>query len=169
VRKAPKSPLHGELLQKRIAELEAGMSAGGPRAAVIRGILYAGMQRAAIDERGFEALRRIREAHTDMSLSAFKAMVREQYNMLLIDQEAALAAIPSMLPPDAETRAKMLDLLREVLGARGGLSSEDTTRLAEVGRLFGVGDGGNATPFRQAREERQPKAPWASARWGRQP
>ncbi len=61
VRKAPKSPLHRELLQKRIAELKAGIREGGLRAAVIRGLLYAGMTRTAIDERGFEALRRIRQ------------------------------------------------------------------------------------------------------------
>ncbi len=36
-----------------------------------------------------------------MPLPAFKALVREQFNMLLIDPEAALAAIPSMLPADA--------------------------------------------------------------------
>ena len=67
------------------------------------------MPRAAIDERGAEALRRVREAHTDLTLSAFKVLVREQYNMLLIDQKAALAAIPSMLPPDTDTRVKALD------------------------------------------------------------
>jgi hypothetical protein len=104
LRKAPKSPLHHELLQKRIAELKAGIPAGGLRAAVIRGILYAGMPRAAIDERGAEALHCIREAHTDLTLPDFKMLVREQYNMLLVDQEAALAAIPSMLPTDADTR-----------------------------------------------------------------
>ena len=167
LRKPAKSPLHDELLKQRISEIKAAIPNGGLRAATIRGLLYAGMSRHSIDERGFEALRRVREAHTDMSLSAFKAMVREQYNMLLIDQDAALAAIPSMLPPDAETRTRIFDLLREVLSARGALSSEDTARLAELGRLFGVGDGGIATPFRQAREERQPKATWPSARWGR--
>ena len=111
LRRAAKSPLHRELLEKRIAELKAAIPAGGMREAVIRGLLYAGMTRAAIDERGFEALRRIREAHTDLSLAAFKALVREQFNMLHIDQDAALAAIPSMLPADAETRAKAFDLI----------------------------------------------------------
>jgi hypothetical protein len=152
LRKTAKSPLHDELLQKRIAEIKAAIPEGGLRAAAIRGLLYAAMSRHSIDERGFEALRR------DMSLAAFKALVREQYNMLLIDQQAALASIPSMLPPDAGTRAKTFDLIRQVLSARGGLSSEDTARLAEVGRLFGMGDGGVATPFRQPREKRQPKA-----------
>ena len=160
MRKAPKNPLHGELLQKRIAELEAGMQAGGLRAAVIRSILYAGMPRASIDERGAEALRRIRQAHTDLTLAAFKVLVREQYNMLLIDQQAALAAIPSILPPDTDTRVKAFDLIRQVLGARGAFSAEESARLSEIARLFGIDQGGitGPTPFRQVRTERQTKA-----------
>jgi hypothetical protein len=157
LRKAAKSPLHRELLQKRIAELKAGMPEGGLRAAVIRGLLYAGMTRAAIDERGFEALRRIRQTDTDLSLTAFETLVREQFNMLLIDQEAALAAIPSMLPPDAEARLKAFDLIRQVLSARGELSAQDSARMGEVARLFGVDEGGltGPTPFRKIRQERQ--------------
>jgi hypothetical protein len=160
MRKAPKDPLHSELLQKRIAELEAGMREGGLRAAVIRGILYVGMPRASIDERGAAALRRIREAHTDLTLSAFKVLVREQYNMLLIDQEAALAAIPSMLPPDTDTRVKAFDLIRHVLTARGAFSGEESARLSEIARLFGIEQGGvtGPTPFRQVRSERPAKA-----------
>jgi hypothetical protein len=116
------------------------------------------MTRAAIDERGFEALHRIRKAHTDLSLAAFKTLVREQFNMLHIDQDAALAAIPSMLPAEMDTRAKAFDMIREVLSASGTLSAEDSARLAQVGRLFGVGDGGVTTPFRQVREGRRVKA-----------
>ena len=94
LRKAAKNPLHHELLQKRIVELKSRIPMGGLREAVIRGLLYAGMTRAAIDERGFELARRIRQAYGETSLSELKALVREQFNMLLIDQEAALAAIP---------------------------------------------------------------------------
>ena len=97
LRRAGKNPLHRELLQKRIAELKARIPAGGLRQAVVRGLLYAGMPRASVDERGFEAVRRIRKAHADMPLLEFKTMVREQFYILLIDTEAALAAIPSML------------------------------------------------------------------------
>ena len=66
--------------------------------------------------------------------------------MLLIDQEAALAAIPSMLPPDAETRREAFDLIRQVLGARGEFSAEDKKRMSEVARLFGVDAGSAAAP-----------------------
>ena len=115
---------------------------------MIRGLLYAGMTRAAIDERGFEALRRIRRAHGDIPLSTFKALVRDQFNMLLLDTDAALAAIPSMLPPDAETRRKALDLIRDVLRARGELSVEENTRMDAVARLFGVEPGSAPAPNR---------------------
>jgi hypothetical protein len=141
-------------LQKRIAELKAAIPTGGMRAAAIRGLLYAAMTRGSVDERGFAALRRIRDAHTDLSLAAFKTLVRDQFNMLHIDRDAALAAIPSMLPADAETRTEAFGLIGQVLAATGPLSAEDNARLAQVGRLFGVGDGGVATPFRQVREER---------------
>ena len=61
LRKAAKSALHQELIDKRIAELTSRITSGGLREAVIRALLFAGMARAAVDERGFEAVRRIRQ------------------------------------------------------------------------------------------------------------
>ncbi|MBV8838163.1 MAG: DUF3141 domain-containing protein, partial [Alphaproteobacteria bacterium] len=119
--KAARNPLHRQLLEKRIAELRARIPEGGTREAVIRALLYVGMPRNAVDERGFEIARRIRASHGEMPLAQFKAMVREQFNILLIDQDAALAAIPAMLPEDAETRNMALALIRQVLSARGEL------------------------------------------------
>ena len=154
LRKAAKSPLHQELLQKRIAELKSRIPTGGLREAVIRGLLYAGMTRAAIDERGFELTRRIRQAHGDIPLSDFKALVREQFNMLLIDEKAALRAIPSMLPTDVEARKKGFDLIKQVLGARGEMTAEDDKRMREVAQFFEASEVSTADqiPFRRARK-----------------
>jgi Protein of unknown function (DUF3141) len=146
LRKATESPLHHELMAKRIAELKSRISSGGLREAVIRGLLFAGMGRAAVDERGFEAVRRIRQAHSDVPFSEFKAIVREQFYMLLIDAEAALQAIPAMLPDDAETRQKAFDLIMQVLGARGEYSAGDHERLARIAGLFGTDAQLAATP-----------------------
>ncbi len=139
--KASKSLLHQELIQTRIAEIKSRIPDGGVREAVIRALLYAGMTRAAIDERGFEAVRRIREAHGSMSLTAFKSLVRGQFNMLLLDREATLAAIPSLLPPDLKVRRDALNLVKTVMGARGALTAEDKAKLGEIAQLFGVDDG----------------------------
>ena len=140
MRRAPKSTLHRELINKRIAELKARISTGGLREATIRGLIFAGMGRAAVDERGFEALRRIREKYTNITLTEFKAIVREQFYMLLLDTEGALSAIPSMLPPEPEIRQKAFDLIRDVLSARGELSADDRERLQRITRLFGKED-----------------------------
>ena len=141
LRRAGKNPLHQELLQKRIAELKSRIPVGGLREAVVRSLLYAGMNRAAVDERGFEAVRRIRRAHGDVPLSEFKARVREQFFLLLLDPEGAVAAIPSMLPPDAETRRQAFDLIKLVLSASGELSAGDKERLQQLSRLFGLEEG----------------------------
>jgi pimeloyl-ACP methyl ester carboxylesterase len=156
LRKAAKNPLHHELLQSRIDELKSRIPAGGVPAAVVRGLIYAGMTRAAIDERGFEVVRRIRQEYDDKPIAEFKKLFREQFNILLIDQEAALAAIPSMLPPDPKTREEAFGLINQVLSATGEFSAEDKKRLSEVAKLFGL-DGG-VTHLRRAPKEPQAKA-----------
>jgi hypothetical protein len=136
--RAPKSLLHRELLRARIGELKSRIPLGGLRAAVVRGLLYVGMPRAALDERGFEMMRRIRRTYNDIPLSVFKGLVRDQYLMLLIDPDAALAAIPAMLPAEDETRGKAFDLIKQVMAARGAFSAEDIERMLHIARLFSI-------------------------------
>ncbi len=122
LRKAATSPLHRQLVEARIAELRSHIDKGGLREAVVRAALYVGMARQYVDERGFELIRKMRLASTDhqkLTLAQFKAMVREQFFMLLIDQEAALAAIPALLPPGADERQAALAAIRDVISASG--------------------------------------------------
>ena len=138
LRQAAQSSLHRELIEKRTAELKARIPVGGLREALIRALLFVAMARNVVDERGFALVNRIRQAESDISLPDFKAIVREQFCMLLIDTEQALAAIPSMLPADAGKRQKAFELITQVLGARGEYSAEDNERIQRVGQLFGV-------------------------------
>jgi pimeloyl-ACP methyl ester carboxylesterase len=145
LRKASKSLLHQKLIDQRRAELRSRVATGGMREALIRALIFAGMDRASVDERGFEVVRRIRQNLGDGSLSAFKATVREQFDILLIDPETALAAIPAMLPQDGAARQRAFDLICEVLSARGRHSSEDLKRIRRIGGLFDT-DGRLNTP-----------------------
>jgi pimeloyl-ACP methyl ester carboxylesterase len=162
LRKASKHRLHDELLQKRIAELKSRIPVGGLREAVIRALIYVGLARGAVDERGFEALRRIRRTHGDLPLSAFKALVREQFLILVVDPEATLAALPSMLPLDADARREAFDLIKQVLSASGAFSAEDNERLQRVARAFGLDEPSSTIPtltlIASTREEAQAKA-----------
>jgi hypothetical protein len=161
-RRAAKNPLHRALLQKRIAELKARIPVGGLREASIRAAIYVGMGRNAVDERSFAMVRRMRPEHADVSLSQFKELVREQFLILLIDTEAALAALPSMLPQDADTRRQTFGLIEQLMSALGELSQEDKKRMARVARAFGVEDdtrtAPNLTLVPAAQEELQAKA-----------
>jgi hypothetical protein len=126
------------VLQKRIAELRARISVGGTPEAVIRAVLYVGLPRGSVDERGFETVRRIRRAQSNTSLSDFKQRVREQFYILLIDTQAALAALPSMLPADVERRSEAFGLVKQIMSSCGPLSPGDNERLQRVARAFGV-------------------------------
>jgi pimeloyl-ACP methyl ester carboxylesterase len=141
LRRAGKTPLHRELLNSRIAELKSRIATGGLRECLVRGMLYVGMARGSADERGLAAIRRLRAVQDDRprpTLAQFKALVREQYFMLLIDQEAALGAIPDLLPSDGQQRRKAFAALRQVLSARGEITGEAADRLQRIARLFGV-------------------------------
>jgi hypothetical protein len=150
LRKAGKDPMHRELLRARIEEIKSRMSVGGLRESAARAAIYVGMGRGGADERGFAAVRRLRLAQpgAQLTLAQFKAMVREQYFMLLIDPEAALAAIPGMLPQDAEERRNGFAAVRQVLAARGEIGGEAAERLERIRKLFGVDEAASA--FRQA-------------------
>jgi type II secretory pathway component HofQ len=140
--------LHRELLQNRIAELKSHVTKGGPREGVIRGLLYVGMARGEVDERGLNALRRIRQSDqaSRLTLSQFKDMAREQFFLLLLDPEAALAAIPKLLPPDIDERRKGLAAIRNVLSASGEITGEAAERMARITRLFEA-DIADSVPF----------------------
>ncbi len=146
-RRAATSPLHQQLVDTRIAELKAKIREGGLREALVRTLIYVGMPRGGVDERGFEAIRRMRAAKigekvlpelATMTLAEFKALVREQFFMLLIDQPEAVAAIPKLLPKDKEARRTGFALLRQVLSAGADITGEAADRLREAARWFGV-------------------------------
>jgi hypothetical protein len=134
-----KDTLHQQLVQERIAELKSRIAEGGLREATVRTVLYIGMARDAVDERSFEAIRRIRQDQkllNPLPIAEFKSLVREQYFMLLIDTAAAIAAIPSMLPKDSTIRAQAFELIKRVVAAAGAISSEGEDRLQQMRTLF---------------------------------
>jgi hypothetical protein len=108
-----------------------------------------------VDERSLEALRRLRQTDESsrITLPEFKMLVREQFFMLLLDKEAALAAIPKLLPDSMDDRRKVFAAIQEVLSASAEISGEVAKRLAQVAELFGIDSAGasnrakNVTPL----------------------
>jgi pimeloyl-ACP methyl ester carboxylesterase len=136
-------PVHAALVAEKIASLRAAITDGGTQAATIRALLYVGMPGASADERSFAVIRKVRQAnaeHRQMTLAAFKQLVRDQFFTLLLEPVAAVAAIPKMLPPDADLRRKILDQIRTCIEARGEMLPEVAERFREITRLFALPD-----------------------------
>jgi pimeloyl-ACP methyl ester carboxylesterase len=131
---------HRAMLEKRIAELKSKIGEGGLREAALRALLYIGSARGMIDERSIEALRQVRRDYSGprLTLAEFKVLVREQFYMLLLDWEGALAAIPKLLPDDLTQRRAAIAAMREVLSAAGEIAGERARRLQRIAALFGV-------------------------------
>ncbi len=153
-RRAPKSILTNTLVAARTSALRDKIAQGGLLEALVRSLLFVSRALNGADERGFEAVRRIRRDHQGanrLNLAEFKALVREQYYILLHDEAAALAAIPAQLPHDIEERRAALAALRNVLEASGPLSDAVDERFQRVTELFDVAErqvlSGEPTPL----------------------
>ncbi|MGH8583525.1 MAG: DUF3141 domain-containing protein [Gammaproteobacteria bacterium] len=131
-------PEERAFVERKIAELKGRITEGGLREAGIRAMLYIGLGDAFVDERGFAVLRRARAEHKGLPLAEFKQELREQFYLLLLDEEGAVSAIPGMLPDDFEQRQKWFAVIREIVLAAGEPSEERRRRLARVAGLFGV-------------------------------
>jgi Protein of unknown function (DUF3141) len=128
---------HVAAVARHIADFKARIAEGGSREAAIRALLYIRLAEGAADERGLALLRRIRDEHGgDLTLGEFKQLVREQFFMLLLDEERAIGAIPAMLARDrdgAARAARDLQRMTEVVGLK---TKPAKARLAEVEAIF---------------------------------
>jgi hypothetical protein len=131
---------HRLLVERAIADLRARTADGGPTEATIRALIHVGMADGTTDARSFAMLRRIRESAgaKGVPLATFKAILRDQLVMLLLDEEAALAAIPAMLSGHPGAAPRALELVQAVSRAAGAPSPEAARRLQNVAALFGV-------------------------------
>ena len=121
----------------RIDDLTRNIAKGGPREAAIRALLYIRMPEGVADERGFRLLERMREdAGRGLSLAAFKAMARDQFFALLLDERRAIEAIPAMLDADPDLASGMGSTLRKLIEVVGVESKLGKARAAEITAMF---------------------------------
>jgi hypothetical protein len=149
LRKAPKNMLTSAVVEARTNAVRGRITEGGLVEGLVRSLLFVGMARGRADERGFEAIRRIRRDQAEASrltLSEFKTLVREQYEILLIDEAAAIASIPAMLPKDIDERRAAFEVLSGVLEASGVPNEAAAANFQRVTELFDLGkaNGGGA-------------------------
>ena len=126
------------------AELRLGLEnkfdEGGLEEAVLRALVYVRMPDGGIDERGYRMLKIIREkrkSNERLSLPRFREMLDQQLQLVQLDEERAISALPNLLQADAADTETALETLRQVVSAVP-LKAEGERRFARVESLFGV-------------------------------
>ena len=82
--------------------LEHRFEAGGADEGALRALIYIRRPDGAADERGFRMLKIIRDtrrANSQLTFSQFKDMVKEQFQLVLFDEERAIKALPKLVHP----------------------------------------------------------------------
>jgi len=127
---------------RRIADFKTRIGEGGPGEAAIRTLIYIRLADGDVDERGLALLRRLRdERGSGLTLAEFKQLVRDQFFMLLLDEERALGAIPSMLARDREGAAQFARDLQQMIEVVGLKTKAAKVRLAEIEPMFAAAEG----------------------------
>ena len=72
-----------------------------------------------------------------VGLVRFKEIVKDQYLILLMDEERAIAALPKLLPDNRRQCQEALTLVRRVLATRGNLPEDGRRRLQRIEAIFG--------------------------------
>jgi pimeloyl-ACP methyl ester carboxylesterase len=139
---------------ERIEQLLATMEDGGPLEAVVRSLVYIAKGQKSVDARSFEVLRRTLKEYPNITMAHYKAVVREQWAILTLDEAAALKALPKLLPSDVAKRRAMFEKIKEIRTAAGELEGEAKRRFEEVRRLFNLEARPAAAPTKGKPEKR---------------
>lgn len=153
----PKAERDVQIEQERNRSLLSLMSKveeGGLAEATVRGLLYVARGDTAIDEREFRMLGRLQKEGgplPQLGHAAYSAMARQQYMMLVLDEDRALRAIPNLLDRAAGQEKAALALIRRMFEASGAPTLEEERRLRRLEELFIPA---NATPQRRTEDRR---------------
>jgi hypothetical protein len=121
------------------ARLEQSADQGTLCEAAVRALIYVRLPEGKVDERGYAAIKQISAelpAAKRIGVARFKEIVKEQYLILLLNEERAIAALPKLLPDDRRQCAEALTMVRRVLEARGALPEEGRRRLERIEAIF---------------------------------
>jgi pimeloyl-ACP methyl ester carboxylesterase len=122
-------------LDEKVRDFKGRLAQGDALDAAARAIVYVAQADRRVEARGFDALRRLLDAYPHVSLARFKEALREQWAILMIDERAAVQALPGLLP-DESKRRDLLAMMKSILTESGKLNGDSQARLTEIERLF---------------------------------
>lgn len=153
-------PEHRRFLARRQDELRERIAQGGAHEATMRSLIYVLGGAPATDERNFKRLRASRaKLESDIKLSEFKQLVREQFFILKLDREKALNTLPELLAGESSSAIDgYIKNLEHVFAASGELSEHAAERFAQIKALFEKARPAKSAPSKTPAALAAPKA-----------
>ncbi len=132
---------HAEkLLQARIEAIKTREEQGGFAEGVLRIMLAVARAERMVDARGLRLAQRIKQEHPVLSRiprERIRAAAKEEAFMLRFDEARALAALPMLLPTEAERR-EAVEIVRKIGYADGVITPESEAVLAKIEQILGL-------------------------------
>ena len=115
----------------------AKLRTGGFDEALIRAVLYVIAAERALDARSAFAISVAHQKLMARSLEAFKALVREQFFVLMLERERAVEALATLVT-DADARKDLLKQVEAIVTADGPPTAAERDRLAKLSQALAV-------------------------------
>lgn len=119
-------------------EVKPHMTDGGVPEASLRIMLWLARRQPAVDAQRFRLAEKAitgSDIFAGLDSRQMRDALRQQFFLLMIDEDRAIAALPEMLPNE-ESRRAALDLVDKVAADIGGLSAEQKADLARLRDLL---------------------------------
>ncbi|WP_238122751.1 MULTISPECIES: DUF3141 domain-containing protein [unclassified Xanthobacter] len=131
------SPEKEAFRQHRMAELRGRLCDGGFNAALVRAALFVISAARVLDESAARSLNEARQNLLQLSLADFKALVREQYYILLLEREQAVEAIATLVQDPAQ-RQELVNTVAAAAAADGRLTLAERERVEKLAAILQV-------------------------------
>ncbi len=112
----------------------AKLSSGGFDEALARAVLYIVSAERALDERCAAALAAAFRELTHLTIEQFKALIRDQFFVLLTERRRAVEALATLVP-DTDGRAALLQRANAIVSA-GRMTAAERDRIAQLSQLL---------------------------------
>lgn len=123
--------------EHKFVEMKAKNDQGGFNEALVRAIMFVLSAERKLDGRALTAVQGMREKLSGLSLDEFKAMIREQFFILMLNRDAAVTALAKLVSSIAD-RQMLLDHVVQIAGAGGSIEPSENLRIHEIAKVLGI-------------------------------
>lgn len=132
----PSSPADTVAFEAARAQARAKMRDGGVEEAIVRALIFVLQAEGRFDERVAAAFRELHMQRSHLTHEHLKQIVRDQAAVLQLDPQQAIDSLTSLVPDVNGTRAKLLEIVTEVVSATGTPDAAAEARLDRIAAVL---------------------------------